>query len=54
LEIEECPTTPFPKTNSARSMRAQSFAAFWVATVFLLYLINKARKSIKKPKGKME
>ena len=57
LEIEECPTTPFPKSNSARSMRAQTSSAFWFVTIFLLYLINKVRKSLKGKdvvKGKVE
>lgn len=57
LEIEECPTTPFPKSNSARSMRAQTSSAFWVVTIFLLYLISKVLKSMKKKKavkGKVE
>ena len=57
LEIEDCPATPFPKSNSARSMRAQSVSAFWAATLFLLFVINKVRKSLNKKKvskGKIE
>jgi Sulfotransferase domain len=51
LEINNCPTTPFPKTNSANSMRAQTISAFWAATIVLLYLINKVRKSVMKPRA---
>jgi Sulfotransferase domain len=47
LGLDDCPTTPFPKTNTGRSMRAQSQACFWVAVVIVLYLINKVRKSFK-------
>lgn len=58
LEIKDCPTTPFPKSNSARSMWAQSTTAFWAATIFLLFLINRVRKFLKKRKaavkGKIE
>jgi hypothetical protein len=57
LEVEDCPTTPFPKSNSARSMQAQSSTAFWAATITLLFLINKLRKVFKKKalvKGKTE
>jgi hypothetical protein len=50
LEIEDCPTSPFPKSNSARSMRAQTFSAFWVAVLFLLFVIYKVRKSCNKKK----
>ena len=47
LEIENCPTTSFPRSNSARSMRAQSYAAFWAATVFLFYLLVKLHMTLK-------
>jgi Sulfotransferase domain len=56
LEIEDCPATPFPKSNSARSVRAQSSSAFGAASIFLLYVINKVRKSFNKKyvvKGKL-
>jgi len=57
LEIDECPTTPFPKTNSARSLQAQCNSAFWAATIFLLFMISRARNAVKKQKmikAKME
>lgn len=47
LEIEHCPTTPFPKSNSSRSVRAQSYSAFWVAALFLLYVMINLRKYFK-------
>jgi hypothetical protein len=46
LEIKDCPTTPFPKTNSASQMRAQSTVAFWVGGLILFYMINRIRKII--------
>ena len=50
LEIAECPTTPFPKTNSARSVQVQSMAALLaplaVALFVLFYAFAKAFNSI--------
>jgi hypothetical protein len=44
LEISNCPTTPFPKTNSAKQMQAQSFAAFLCGGILLYILIQMIRK----------
>jgi Sulfotransferase domain len=48
LEIEQCPTTPFPKSNSARSLQAQSSSAFWIVLVFLVFVASKVCKSFYK------
>ena len=45
LEITDCPTTPFPKTNSAKQMQAQSFVAFWFGGLLLIILIQMIRKA---------
>lgn len=39
LQIADCPQTPFPKTNSARSVRVQSIAAFIAPIVIVLFCI---------------
>lgn len=36
LEIDNCPTTPFPKTNSARSVQVQAVSAFVVPLMLAL------------------
>lgn len=46
LQVEKCPTTPFPKTNSARSVKVQSASSTLVPAflifVSLFYLLAKA------------
>jgi len=55
LQIETCPHTPFPKSNSGRQMRVQSSAAFWAAAISVLFLLNQLRRSFKpKRKKKMD
>lgn len=46
LEVTNCPTTPFPKTNSAKQMHAQSMSAFWFGGMLLIILIQMIRKLI--------
>jgi hypothetical protein len=50
LEVEECPTTPFPKSNSGSQMRAQAMSAFVVGCILMLLLIIKTWKNIAKTK----
>lgn len=38
LEIEECPTTPFPKSNSARSLHAQTMFAMILPISIALFI----------------
>jgi len=42
LEIANCPTTPFPKTNSARSVQVQSIASTLVPLVVILFILFSA------------
>jgi hypothetical protein len=50
LEIENCPKDkPFPKTNSARSMKAQSNTAFYAVAIVVIYLIRKMMTRSKQP-----
>jgi len=37
LQISNCPTTPFPKTNSARSVQVQSISAFLAPLIIVLF-----------------
>lgn len=39
LEIEHCPTTPFPKTNSARSVRVQAISSFIVPFSLVFFVV---------------
>jgi hypothetical protein len=39
LEISNCPTTPFPKTNSARSVQVQSISSLLVPLVVILFIL---------------
>ena len=39
LEIAECPETPFPKTNSARSLQVQTISAQLVPLIVSLFVI---------------
>jgi hypothetical protein len=39
LQIESCPDTPFPKTNSARSVQVQSISAQLVPLVVSLFVV---------------
>jgi hypothetical protein len=39
LEIDNCPDTPFPKTNSARSVQVQSISAFIVPLALVLFCL---------------
>jgi len=39
LEITDCPTTPFPKTNSARSVQVQSISSTLVPLVVILFMV---------------
>jgi len=39
LEIADCPTTPFPKTNSARSVQVQSISSTVVPLVVVLFVL---------------
>lgn len=39
LEIPDCPTTPFPKTNSARSVQVQSISCAVVPLVVILFCL---------------
>lgn len=39
LEIQDCPTTPFPKTNSARSLRVQSVASTILPLACILFVL---------------
>lgn len=61
LEIDECPTTPFPKSNSARSMHAQTASGLCFVSIFAFFMIRMLRKSFQKKgvgavgkKGKVE
>jgi Sulfotransferase domain len=47
ISNESCPTTPFPKTNSAIQMQAQSLAAFWFGTLLLLGMVYTFRVVIR-------
>jgi Sulfotransferase domain len=48
LEIEECPDTSFPKTNSARSIQIQAISAFYTPIIavlcFLVYMFSRIFK----------
>ena len=39
LEIENCPTTPFPKTNSARSVQVQTISAMIIPLAVVLFIL---------------
>lgn len=39
LEVENCPTEPFPKTNSARSVQVQSISSFVMPLIFVLFVL---------------
>lgn len=39
LEVADCPTTPFPKTNSARSVQVQSMAALLAPLSVALFIL---------------
>jgi len=39
LEIEDCPTVPFPKSNSARSVQVQSVSAMLLPLVIVLFVL---------------
>lgn len=45
LEIDQCPTTKFPSSNSGRSMRAQANSAFWVGCIVVFYLLFRVVRS---------
>lgn len=40
LEIQNCPTTPFPKTNSARSVQVQSVSSTLVPLIIILFVLG--------------
>ena len=44
LEVTECPTTPFPRSNSAKQMQVQVFVSFWFGALVLLGMILGIRK----------
>ena len=44
LEMTDCPTTPFPKTNSAKQIQAQSVSGFLFGGMLLIILIQMIRK----------
>jgi len=53
LEIEECPETPFPRTNSALSVQVQSVSAFVVPIVCTAVCLYWAySKFLRRKKGK--
>jgi len=39
LEVENCPTTPFPKTNSARAVQIQAVAAMVIPLTIVLFVL---------------
>lgn len=39
LEIEECPTGPFPRTNSSHSVQVQAISSFVVPLVVVLFIV---------------
>jgi Sulfotransferase domain len=39
LEIQDCPTTPFPRTNSARSLQVQTISAMVVPLILVLFIL---------------
>eukprot|EP00934_Nitzschia_sp_Nitz4_P008288 Nitzschia sp. Nitz4//scaffold152_size53828//26263//27487//NITZ4_006742-RA/size53828-augustus-gene-0.97-mRNA-1//-1//CDS//3329537202//8278//frame0 len=39
LEIADCPTTPFPKTNSARSLQVQGITSAMISLVPVLFIL---------------
>lgn len=39
LEIENCPTSPFPKTNSARSVQVQTISAMIIPLAVVLFIL---------------
>jgi len=39
LEIEDCPQTPFPKTNSARSVQVQAISSFIVPFSIVFFIL---------------
>jgi Sulfotransferase domain len=40
MAIENCPQTPFPKTNSARSVRVQAISSFMVPFSLIFFLVS--------------
>lgn len=44
LEITNCPTTPFPKTNSARSVQVQAASAFYSPLLIVILMFVWALK----------
>ena len=54
LEItpNNCPKTPFPKTNSAKQIHAQSVAALWFGGMLLIMMILMIRKVAMKKRQK--
>lgn len=56
LEIEECPVTPFPKSNSGSQVRAQTSTASLIGMVLLFFIGRTFWKSVstrKESKGKL-
>ena len=52
LEISDCPQTPFPKTNSARSVQVQAVSCFIVPLIVVLFILFYAfAKGFKKVTG---
>jgi len=39
LDIEQCPTIPFPKSNSARSVQAQAVSSICVSLMIILFVV---------------
>ena len=39
LEVDSCPTTPFPKTNSARSLQIQTISAMAIPLTITLFVL---------------
>ncbi len=39
LEVDQCPTTPFPKTNSALSLKVQSISVLLMPLAIILFIV---------------
>lgn len=39
LEVDDCPTTPFPNTNSAMSLKVQSISALLIPLSIVLFVV---------------
>jgi hypothetical protein len=55
LEVDDCPKTPFPKSNSKLSFRAQAVSAFSFGigiVSFVIFLVSRCTRTTRKSKSK--